>query len=100
MRARDRALGADLFADHAWALLLSVYVAEAEGRILCADSFSRQSGLSRGSVTRWVHVLQSRSLIDPPDPIFGALQLTTAGIEGVERLLAPPPLPAISLADR
>ena len=36
MQARDRTLGGDLFADHAWALLLSVYVAEAESRIATA----------------------------------------------------------------
>ncbi|MGU3390253.1 PAS domain-containing protein [Sphingomonas sp. M1A8_2b] len=89
MQARDRVLGGDLFADHAWGLLLSVYVAEAESRIATADSIARQMGLNRGTLDRWIRVLEAKSLVEPPEDLQrDALQLTRPGIDGVERLLA------------
>lgn len=88
MQARDKTLGGDLFADHAWALLLSVYVAEAESRIATVDSVASQLGLNRATLDRWIRVLEAKSLVDPPDIMREALQLTRSGIDDVERLLS------------
>lgn len=88
MHARDAALGGDLFADHAWSLLLSVYVAEAESRIAIVDALAAELGMPRPTLDRWIRVLQAKSLIDPPDGLRDALQLTQTGIDAVERLLS------------
>jgi hypothetical protein len=91
IHARDAVLGADLFADHAWTTLLIVYVAEAESRIACIDMIADKVRLSRAMLDRWVRVLQTKSLIEPPDKDRDALQLTQKGINSVERLLATQP---------
>ena len=88
MRSRDTILGADLFADHAWASLLIVYVAEAESRIATVESLVAQLSLSRATLMRWLHVLQAKSLIEQIDRDLDAVQLTRTGIERIERLLS------------
>ena len=87
MHARDEILGADLFADHAWTILLLTYVAEAEGRIASTDMVSDHLSLSRATIERWLRVLQSKALIEPVPAGIDALQLTQTGIDKVERLL-------------
>lgn len=88
MRSRDTILGADLFADHVWAILLIVYVAEAESRIETVGSIVAQLNLSRATLMRWLSVLQSKSLIEQIDMELDAVQLTQTGIERIERLLS------------
>lgn len=87
MHARDELLGADLFADHAWRILLLTYVAEAEGRIAASALVADQLGISPVMVDRWLRALRAKSLIEPEIPGIDALQLTQVGIAGVERLL-------------
>jgi DNA-binding MarR family transcriptional regulator len=91
MRARDDVLGTDLFADHAWATLLIVYVAEAESRIASVEMVADTLRLSRSTLNRWIRVLQSKSLVEPIDANRDALQLTQSGIASIERLLANQP---------
>ncbi len=86
-RARDAVLGADLCADHAWTMLLLVYVAEAESRIPTVATVVDDLRLSHPIVERWVRVLQSKLLLEPLHPGVDALQLTQMGIDRVERLL-------------
>lgn len=88
MRSRDAILGADLFADHAWASLLMVYVAEAESRIATVESLVAQLSLSRATLMRWLRVLQAKSLIEQINRELDAVQLTQTGIERIERLLS------------
>ena len=87
MQARDELLGADLFADHAWRILLLTYVAEAEGRIAASASVADHLGVSPVMVERWLRALRAKYLIEPGIPGIDALQLTQVGIAGVERLL-------------
>lgn len=87
-RARDTLLGADLFADHAWTMLLLIYVAEAESRIATIPMVVDYLHLSRLVVERWIRVLHSKLLLEPVSPGADALQLTQIGIDRVERLLA------------
>lgn len=96
MRARDDVLGTDLFADHAWATLLIVYVAEAESRIASVEMVADTLRLSRSTLSRWIRVLQCKSLVEPLDPDRDALQLTQSGIASIERLLANQPAMEIS----
>ncbi len=87
MRARDDILGADLFADHAWTILLLTYVAEAEGRIASIATVASHIPLSQTTIVRWLRVLQSKALFEPTLPGIDALQLTQTGIDKVELLL-------------
>ena len=87
MRARDSILGADLFADHAWTILLLTYVAEAEGRIASTATIAEHLALSPATIARWLRVLQSKALFEPALPDIDALQLTQSGMKKVEQLL-------------
>ena len=87
-RARDALLGADLCADHAWTMLLLIYVAEAESRIVTVATIIDVLHLPHSMVDRWIRVLQAKLLLDPLSAGIGALQLTQVGIDRVERLLA------------
>ena len=87
MRARDSILGADLFADHAWTILLLTYVAEAEGRIATTATIADHMTLSPTTIARWLRVLQSKALFEPVLPGIDALQLTQNGMNKVEQLL-------------
>lgn len=88
MHARDELLGSELFADHAWSILLLVYVAEAESRIATVGSIVGEYGLPQTMLVRWVLVLQAKSLIEETNDALGALQLTQKGIDCIEHLLA------------
>ncbi len=87
MRARDAVLGADMFADHAWCILLLVYLSEAEGWIATAAGTCDHLGLSRIVIDRWLRVLRAKDLIEPVDPVLDAVQLSPTGILRVEHLL-------------
>ena len=88
MRARDELLGSELFADHAWSILLLVYVAEAECRITTISSIVGDYGLPQTMLVRWARVLQAKSLIEETAGARDALQLTQKGIDCIEHLLA------------
>lgn len=84
-------LGADLFPENAWSMLLHLYLAEAEGRAIDAPSLGRAAGIDAAIVRRWIDVLADRGLLarpisghnsgDPPE-------LTAAGLQKIETLLA------------
>lgn len=87
MRARDATLGADIFADHAWGILLLIYLSEAEGWIATIPGIADRLALSRTTIERWLRVLRAKDLIEPVDPLRNAVQLSPTGILRVERLL-------------
>jgi hypothetical protein len=87
MRARDAALGADIFADHAWGILLLIYLSEAESWIATPPAIADHLALPATTVERWLRVLLGRDLIEPVDSLRNAVQLSPTGIRRVERLL-------------
>ena len=85
---RNAALGPDLFSDGAWAMLLGLYLAEAEGRGIMAGGGCAPMGLSHVSAMKWLRALRSRGLVEYLDDREDRAQLTQYGLDRIERLLA------------
>ena len=85
---RNAALGADMFSDGAWTVLLCLYLAEAEGRSIDHASQTAPMGLSAISVARWLRALRSRSLIEFLGETETQPQLTQRGLDQIETLLS------------
>jgi PAS domain S-box-containing protein len=77
----------DLFNDHAWLILLQIYLAEAEGRIADLTYITEVVRIRHALTERWLWVLEDRGLIERTPWTDHAPQLTTAGMFKVERLL-------------
>jgi PAS domain-containing protein len=77
----------DLFNDHAWLILLQIYLAEAEGRIADLTYITEAVRIRHALAERWLWVLEDRGLIEHTPWTDHAPQLTTAGMFKVERLL-------------
>jgi PAS domain S-box-containing protein len=86
-RRRDE-LGAELFSDHAWMILLCSYLAEAEGRRISVDEVATCAKIGSSLARRWMNVLEQKGLIERLDRIDLSPQLSSLGIAKVERLLA------------
>jgi hypothetical protein len=82
---RRRLLGEDLFIDYPLAILLEIYVAEAEGRALHSNELGDALRLPCNPVRRWAAVLRSRGLIENCG--HDAVQLTALGLRNVELML-------------
>ncbi len=79
-------LGPDLFSDHVALILLSAYLAEAEGQVASVASIARDIGLSRLSTDRWIKALEQRSLFEVIDAENACVQLTEQGASKLERI--------------
>lgn len=68
---RADALGASLFADPAWTMLLDLYAADVEGSHVSVSSACMASGAPQSTALLWLSKLQSQGLIerqgDPDD---------------------------------
>lgn len=86
-RARDRVLGASLFANPAWDVLLDLYINHAEGRRECVSSVCLASSAPPTTVLRWITVLEAQNLIDrSPDPKDKRRALIELSPEGLEKM--------------
>lgn len=85
---RAEILGNALGNDHPWAILLHVYVAEAEGRAVDLETIGVSTGIPDRLTQRWLRVLQDRGLIDWHAEFGPTIQLTATGLKTLERLLA------------
>ncbi|MET0271003.1 MAG: PAS domain-containing protein [Sphingomonas sp.] len=86
--ARRRLLGAEIFADHAWLILLETYLAEAEGRLVDADAIADRIDAPVSVVSRWVKALHARGLIEFHEAGRRYCQLSHLGSNDVETLLS------------
>lgn len=76
-------LGSELFRDHAWTVLLQVYLAECEARLLEPAS-AGIDGMSEPQVHRWLNALVEHGLVERQGI---DVQLSGAGNAKVERML-------------
>lgn len=89
----DRAsiFGSDLFAEPAWDILLSLYVAEKEGYRLKISSLCNESGVADTTALRWIERLIGLGLIrrrrDPFDHRSSFVEFEPEGLEKMDRLL-------------
>nr|WP_295668633.1 PAS domain-containing protein [Sphingomonas sp.] len=63
-RSRTRAFGQNLFTDHAWDLLLSAYICEAEGSFITIARAHAWAGISLTTASRWIRALASEGLLE------------------------------------
>ena len=88
---RTAALGADLFSDPAWLMLLDLYLSEAKGERLCVTAVCAGSCSSSSTALRYVGLLQRNGLIvrhpDERDGRRSYVQLTARAREALTVLL-------------
>lgn len=86
---RNELFGRDLFADNAWLVLLSLYIAEAEGRGILYQEEPLLGGISSNSLRQWLRGLRSRGFVEYLDDPISQPQLTQSGLSKIEILLGP-----------
>ncbi len=89
---RNRVLGAALFADPAWDMLLDLAVNEADGRRVSVTSLCLASGVPPTTALRWLSMLVDAGLAerqsDPSDRRRAFISLTDASRQGLRRWFA------------
>jgi hypothetical protein len=91
-RLRDEVLGAELFGDPGWDLMLDLYIAQASGRPVSITSAAIGSGKPISTGLRWVKLLIERGRVvrvaDPNDRRRFYLHLTSPAVNAMEDFLA------------
>jgi len=91
-RLRDEVLGAELFGDPGWDLMLDLYIAQASGKRVSVTSAAIGSGKPMSTGLRWVKLLIEHCLIireaDPHDGRRSYLHLTDSALDALEDFLA------------
>lgn len=92
-RARRREiLGADLAGQNCWDILLSLYLALAEGRQSSVMDISAASGIPGATTIRWLNLIAEHGMIqrgeDPYDGRRILVRLSTLGISKIEQCLS------------
>lgn len=96
---RRAVFGGNLSTDPVGSLLIAIYLAEAEGRIVGVDQLARDAGLTPSTALRWLKLLQERGIIQRDGSVEHDVQLTHAGVLDVERTLEAVTHPPASTPD-
>lgn len=83
---RKAAFGERLTFDPVISLLTTIYLAEAEGRIVGIEHVAKDVGLAVSTTRRWIKALRQQALI-LGDDAASDIQLSQSGIMGMERIL-------------
>lgn len=90
-RQRDELLGADLFADPAWDILLDLFASEVEGRKISVSSACMAGAVPCTTALGWLVKLERRGLLsrarDPNDGRRTFLRLSPAAFAAIEKWL-------------
>lgn len=91
-RMRDRFLGANLFVDPAWDMLLDLFAADLEGTRVSVFSLCIAAAVPPTTALRWITMLSDFGLIvraaDPEDRRRAFLSLSPRGRDGMRRYAA------------
>jgi len=92
-RERARTFGSELFTDHAWDLLLSAYISEAEGSVVSIARLHAWAGISLTTGSRWIRALAGEGLLEYEDGGSSALvttpfRLTSSALHKFESYLS------------
>lgn len=97
--ARVSLFGADLSTDPIGSLLIGIYLAEAEGRVVRLVDIATYASISPSVSERWIKALQQRGILEDRDAKT-EIGLTQSGLNKVEAMLATvyeaPRIPAMS----
>ncbi|MGI4730437.1 MAG: PAS domain-containing protein [Janthinobacterium lividum] len=84
---RRAAFGDELTTDPVGAILVAIYLAEAEGRIVAVEQLAREAQLSAPTTARWIKALQQRDVVQRNDDADSNVQFTQSGMLDMERTL-------------
>lgn len=87
-RLRDSLLDRQLFADHAFVIMLHIYRAEAEGRAMSLADLSRVIRKPEGFVRTWMNALVSSGMVSIAKAAMSNYELTLLGITRLEGVLS------------
>lgn len=85
---RRSELGRELFTDHLGLMLIAIYLAEAESRIVSVRQLADLSDMPLSLTVRWLRVLQQRGIVMETNGSDQGIQLTHEGLEKAERILS------------
>lgn len=89
--ARARVFGGDLFAEPAWDILLSLYIAERVGYRMKVSAVCNESGVADTTALRWIDRLLELCLIqkqrNPLDNRSTFIGLSSDGLEKMNKVL-------------
>jgi DNA-binding MarR family transcriptional regulator len=90
-RAREKLLGADLFADPAWDMLLDLYIEHKAGRSPSVSSLCLASQVPVTTALRWISKLEHDGLItrshDPKDGRRIYVHLAPSTVDSLDRVI-------------
>lgn len=88
---RAEEFGPDLFAEPAWDILLTLYIAEKEGYRLKVSAVCNESGVADTTALRWIERLVELGLVhrrqNPMDRRSSFVEVTSDGVKKMERVL-------------
>jgi PAS domain S-box-containing protein len=85
---RQAEFGIELSTDPVGSILVGIYLAEAEGRIITLEELAGEVGIAPSTALRWLKVLQQRNLVDGGYDAIRGLQFTHVGVQKMEKVLA------------
>lgn len=85
---REVEFGRDLTTDPVGSLLIAIYLAEAEGRMIGIKQLAADTGMGSVLVGRWIDVLRQHRIVQSEHGAAANLQLTQEGMLKMERMLA------------
>ncbi|HEX8365255.1 MAG TPA: MarR family transcriptional regulator [Allosphingosinicella sp.] len=91
-RLRDKYLGAALFADPVWDMLLDLYAARLEGRPVSVSSLCIAAAVPATTALRWITILEQRGILlraaDARDGRRILVELGPGAAEKMEQMLS------------
>jgi hypothetical protein len=84
---RAMLFGADLSTDPIGSLLISIYLAEAEGRNIGLADAAAHANIPTSVTERWIRVMQQRGVIEYQKTTID-IRLTSAGMNNIESMLS------------
>jgi hypothetical protein len=84
---RAMLFGADLSTDPIGSLLISIYLAEAEGRNIGLADAAAHANIPTSVTERWIRVMQQRGVIEYQKTTID-IRLTSAGMNNIESVLS------------
>lgn len=84
---RAMLFGADLSTDPIGSLLISIYLAEAEGRNIGLAEAAAHANIPTSVTERWIRVMQQRGVIEYQKTTID-IRLTSAGMNNIESMLS------------
>ena len=84
---RAMLFGADLSTDPIGSLLISIYLAEAEGRNIGLADAAAHANIPTSVTERWIKVMQQRGVIEYQGTAID-IRLTSAGMNNIEAMLS------------